>query len=189
MDRYDENVSSYITKLVKNVRSQMKAHFVDQNDPISIIGFLATFKFACDANRIHEAEAMRVLPYYANETVASALQSRMCATNKSSSFAVSVPNVDNRSKKFLRLYQEVAYCVLNKFVTDQAIIEFDAAILRDMQLANMMPQQYADNLVARSCKVAEVSDEGAFYDVIIDGTDPSIRHSVRHYWAQNAQAD
>lgn len=43
--RYDETVSCYITKIVKNVEMEMKAHFLDPSSLISIIGFYTTSKF------------------------------------------------------------------------------------------------------------------------------------------------
>lgn len=52
--KYEEYVPSYIAKLIKKVQSQMKAHFFDSKDSISIVGFLDTFKLPCDANRIQE---------------------------------------------------------------------------------------------------------------------------------------
>lgn len=57
----------------------MKAHFFDTSDPISIIGFLATFKFACDTNRIHERADMWVLYFCEENILASILISRMSA--------------------------------------------------------------------------------------------------------------
>lgn len=51
---YDETVSSKISKMMKNIKSQMKAHFSDPSDSISIIDFLTTFRLACNINRIHE---------------------------------------------------------------------------------------------------------------------------------------
>lgn len=44
--KYDDTVSSRISKLVKKVKSQMEAQFFNPKENISIIGFLATFKLA-----------------------------------------------------------------------------------------------------------------------------------------------
>lgn len=57
----DDTVSSYISKVVKNMHSQMKAHFMDPKNFVLIIGFLATLKFACDINNIHEVTDIWVL--------------------------------------------------------------------------------------------------------------------------------
>lgn len=56
--KLDETVSSYIDKLVKTVKRQMMAHLFEPMDTISIFGFLATSKLACDWNGIHERAAM-----------------------------------------------------------------------------------------------------------------------------------
>lgn len=57
----------------------MKAHDFDPKESISIIGFLAPFKLACNTNRIHEGSAIWALPHYVHETIANALNSGMCA--------------------------------------------------------------------------------------------------------------
>lgn len=150
---YDVTVSSYIVKLVMKIKSQMKAHFFDPKDPISIIGFLATFKLACDTNKIHEGVAMWVLSHYLKDTLANALNSRMCAEDRSASLPASERN-EPRSRKLLRSYPEVVNYLFKKISTDQAIAENDAAILRYMQPSGMTQQQYADDLVVKSCKSA-----------------------------------
>lgn len=48
------------------------------------------------------------------------------------------------------MYPEKVNSMLKKFATNKAISEFDAAFLRYMQTRNMEPQQYADELVAKS---------------------------------------
>lgn len=53
----------------------------------------------------------------------------------------------------------------------------------------MTPRQYADDLVAKPCKVAGVYNEGPLNDVFIKGVDACICHSLRHYWVQNPQKD
>lgn len=41
---YDEKISSYIAKLIKKVKMQMKVDFFNSKDPISTFRFLATFE-------------------------------------------------------------------------------------------------------------------------------------------------
>lgn len=55
---FDNTVSNSVAKLVNRVILQMKAHFFDPKEPISIIGFLATFKLASDTRKIHKGTAM-----------------------------------------------------------------------------------------------------------------------------------
>lgn len=73
----------------------------DPKDLLSVTGFLAPFKLACNKNRIHKAAVMWVLPHYVIETFANALNSCTCATNKPSLIVSSVRNVDNQFSKFL----------------------------------------------------------------------------------------
>lgn len=44
----NETVSSYITKPVKTVRSQVKAHIFDKKDSISIMDLMALFMLSCN---------------------------------------------------------------------------------------------------------------------------------------------
>lgn len=105
----------------------------------------------------------------------------MCATDKSSPIAASVRNTDNRSRKRLRSYLKVVNYFLKKLVKDQAITEFNAAILRYMQQANMTPQRYTEDLVAKSCKVADVYNKGTLNDVFLEEVDSSFRRNLSHY--------
>lgn len=88
--------------------SQIKLHFLDTKDLISIFGFIATFKLAYDKIRIHKDAAMCIVPHYVNETLGSALDCGTCAKDKSILIANSVHNSDARSQKLLRSYSEVA---------------------------------------------------------------------------------
>lgn len=53
----------------------------------------------------------------------------------------------------------------------------------------MTPQKYADELAATPCEVVDVYDRVVLNDVFIEGANRSVRHSLRHFWVQNALAD
>lgn len=53
----------------------------------------------------------------------------------------------------------------------------------------MTPQQYADDLIATSWKVADLYDISTLNDVFIEIVDASIWHSLRNYWPTNSYAD
>lgn len=67
--------------------------------------------------------------------------------------------------------------------------KIDAAILRYIQPAIVMLKQNTDNLIAKSCEVADVHDEELLTGVFIEEVDSSIHHGLRHYLAQNPQVD
>lgn len=81
----------------------------------------------------------------------------------------------------LRSCTEIISYVLKKLERGQAITEFDKAIFPYMQLSNMTPQQYVDDLVTRFCQVSEVYEKETLNDVIIVGVQTSMRHCLRHY--------
>lgn len=75
--------------------------------------------------------------------------------------------------------------LLRKYATNQAIAENGAAILRYVQLSYVNPQHYANELIVKSCKVAEVFDERTLNDMSIEIVDASIMHSLRKYCRTN----
>lgn len=79
---------------------------------------------------------MWVLPHYEQESLTNALKCRMFAENLLTSLASSGQNELHRSRKLLCSYPEVVSNFLKKYAADQAIAEYDASILRYIQLAN-----------------------------------------------------
>lgn len=130
-----------------------------------------------------------MLPNYVHQTLANALINRTCEEDRTTSIINPVSSYDTRSGKSFRSYPEAVKFLLKKYVTDQAIVEYDAAILRYMQSSNVTRQQYPNDLIAKSCEVADVYDEATLKDVFIEGVDASVRRIHRHYWAQDSQAD
>lgn len=51
------------------------------------------------------------------------------------------------------------------------------------------PQQYADDLYLKSCKVFDEYGEGTLNDVVIGSVDLSICHCHQQYWADRLHAD
>lgn len=54
---------------------------------------------------------------------------------------------------------------------------------------NMKPKQYAEELLAGSCKVDDVYEDGRPNDAFTKNVDSSILHSFRNCSAQNSRAD
>lgn len=79
--------------------------------------------------------------------------------------------------------------LLKNHATDEALTEYEAAILRYMQPSNITLQQYADDLVAESCMVADTYHKRSVNDAFTEGVDASILHSLRHFCAQDAQVN
>lgn len=81
-----------------------------------------------------------------------------------------------RQKKLSQSYPDVFNYLLKKFADDQAITKTDFAILRYTQFASIFPMQYADQMNAKSFKVANVYDESSFSRVFVRGVDSSFCH-------------
>lgn len=95
----------------------------------------------------------------------------MCAEDRFAPLAALLRNNQHQSRKLLRSYLEAVNYLLRKYASDKANAEFDGAILRYMQTANMTFQQHADNLIAKSRTFADFYDEGAPNDVFIKGAE------------------
>lgn len=132
---------------------------------------------------------MWVLPHYANEKLANALNSRMRAKNSAASIATSLYNNDTRSRMLLRPNLEVVNYFLKNYTMDGAIAKYDTVITSYMQPTNVTFRQYANDLVYRSCSAAGVYSERILDDVFIEDLDVFMHHNVRHYWAQKPEGD
>lgn len=54
-----------------------------------------------------------------------------------------------------------------------------------MQSENIAPQQYTDDFIAKSCRIADVFDKERQNDVYIKELTSSIRNILRYYSTQN----
>lgn len=143
--KYDDIVSSYRT--TEKVKFQMKAHFFKTINVISIIRFLATFRFADNTRNIFEGAATWVLSLYEMKTLTNALNGRICAEEHISLFATFVCNEAQSSRTMLRSYTKVVKYLVKKYGTDQAIAK-NAAVPHYVHLPNMSPQRYANDLIS-----------------------------------------
>lgn len=70
---------------------------------------------------------------------------------------------------------------MKKYVTDQAISEYDVAWLCFVQPTSMTPRKVADDLFVKSWKIADVYDKSTPNDGFIEGFDTFIGHNLRSY--------
>lgn len=87
------------------------------------------------------------------------------------SFALFTPWVCNKTPRFRTLlpsYTEVVNYFRGKLATDQAIPEYDASILKYLQLLSVTPRQYADNIFSNSSRVADVNEKSMLNDAFVE---------------------
>lgn len=121
------------------MKSQIKAHFFDHRDPISITELLKTLKPVCDTNNIHEEAVIWVLSHFVWEILARALKRHMYAEDCLSLLVASMRNKEQRSRETLQPYLETEKFLLKKHATDQANAEIDDAILCYVQSPTITP--------------------------------------------------
>lgn len=59
---YDEQATKRVPRCMSRLQVHMKSQRFDFMDPIPEIGFLHTFKMACDTNEVHELAAIGLIP-------------------------------------------------------------------------------------------------------------------------------
>lgn len=150
----DGVVSGYISEMVLKVKSQMKAHFFDTSDRISIIGFFSTFKLACDTTRKHKGAKMWL-------SLLSKVLLRQRKQQHASRDAHWVRSLsdqhrrdDNRNEA-TSLSRRGSELPAKEVSNDQAIVEMDAAILQYTKPANMTLMPHAGDLFKKSWKVVD----------------------------------
>lgn len=153
--------------------SQIIAHFFDSSYLFSIIGFLVTFKLAFDTNRIQEGVTMWVpLFFFVKNALASSLNICVSAATNIEQAAASFHLIQPlKQKKLFGTYPKVVNYLVMKSASDQARAKMDFANLRYTQQNSMSPMQYAEDLCAKSCKLADVYDESTRNDIFIKSVD------------------
>lgn len=124
----------------------MKKHFFGPNDTIFIIRSLAIFKLACDTRYTRGQAAIWVSHILEHDLYANALNDYLYTDESFAPFAFLVRSQQRQSQKFCQSYTGAVNCLLNKFITDQAIAGYSASILGYMQPWSMALQQYPDDV-------------------------------------------
>lgn len=114
---------------------------------------------------------MWVLSHVEHETHVNELYSCMHAKNSIAPYSISVRNQEQKSWNILRSYPEMINYFLKEIAEKQAIAGYDAWILEYMQQSSMTLQQNADDIIAKSCRVANVYDECKQNNVFIEDVD------------------
>lgn len=181
--------SNSVFNLAKKAKFYIKVHFFRPSSPILIFRFLAIFKLACVSTHSQKWETVWILLHFVDETVASALHSRMYAKKRFAPFASSVCNPKQSPQTLLQLYLALGDYLLKTIFAHQAVADYDTSILRYMHPSIITPTQCAYNVIARACKVAIIYGNNTLNDVFIEGVDSSIRRSICNHWAVHAHAD
>lgn len=75
------------------------------------------------------------------------------------------------------------------FATDIANVRYDTTIMKNMQPASMISQQYAHCLTAKLCKAGDVYIEDTQNDVFMDEIYKLIRYSLQNNRVTNPQTN
>lgn len=174
----DNNLSKNIAKMAKRLSSQMKPHKF-------ILGFLITFKMACDASGVYEGAVMWLFHFSMKNSTSSALKSKLAPNSQQN------PNQTLRRRKIKKLttYQQVNNHLLWKYATDEVITDIEEEITSFTQPENKTPYQYAEELDAKTLCCGSVYDSQTMRKIFIKSIDQSIYHSIREYWTPRKVAN
>lgn len=73
--------------------------------------------------------------------------------------------------------------LLREDATNQAKVEYNASVLRYMRPSSMTLQLYADDIIAKLRKEADMNNVSALNNVFIKVVVSSFRHRFRNHWA------
>lgn len=149
------------------VKPLVNVYHLDCIEQIPIFWFLKMFKLLRNAIRISERAAMLGLPYNYHETLEIAVRIDVCAEDKPFSIGASMSSIGTRSQKHLRMLMEEVKYPLKIYATDEAIGQFDTAILCHMQQSSPKFWQYVNDLTAKLWKIADVYRESILIAVFI----------------------
>lgn len=159
----------------KNVKTQIKAHFINLRDLLSNISFLATFKLACDTNRLHERAALVAISFFVKNALASIWNSSISVGTNFPLAVVFLHSVESlKQKMLLWSFPEVIIYFFKKIAGVQTIAKTNFAILGYAQMASMTPMQCADALITKSCKFADVYSELTLKHIFIADVNTSF---------------
>lgn len=157
---YNETVSSYISEMVGKVKSQLMAHFLDSSNNISAIGFLTTFKLACDTNNSHEGAALCILSFVVKNAAPTTHNSRMSVAAHINPVSALVNTFGLQIQKDVSaIISKSRHCSFKNLSNDQGILKIDSKTLRENHLTHMTFMQYADYLYAKSCRNVNLYSE------------------------------
>lgn len=156
---------------------------------VAIIWFLATFKLASDTNHVLEEAAIRwYLTAYMRRPPLHLIA--MCTPNILGHCFPLRCVIENRDcgndYSHFRKWSIISWQSLPRI---KIVTEYDASIVRYMKPLGLTPHQYADCIIATSCKVADLYDKSTLNDVSIQMVNSSFRRNLRNVWVTLTQVD
>ena len=161
---YDRVVAKKVAKMAKMMEVQLRSHFFDATDPISILAFLPQFKTACDTNGVHEGAETWLFQFFIKSPAKAALVARIRAPNKAKA-------KHGRKDGILTSYVQVVNYLLRSYATDEVIDREDTKLHRFSQPDGMNETDYTHVLWENALRF------GSVYDEVIHVSD---RYDTRH---------
>lgn len=155
----------------------MEALYSNPKVSTPIIDILATFVLACSTMHIYERADTWIKYHFVHEILANVLHICMCAEDRSPTIAATECRQKQHSRKLQQSFFEEVEYLLKRSSQNQAVVEYDASVLKYMRLLSMTLQQYTDNPFSKSCKVADIYDGSEYSGVFFEDGNSSIRHS------------
>lgn len=159
----------------------MKAYSLDSKDSISFIWFIAISMLPYNMNRVHERAPMWVLSNYFSKsdierTPRWSLQNRWISSHfrLSSQHRYYIPHTHAIVFRARGLFFEAFYSRPSRCRARRCHSTL-------MQPAIMMPQQYAEDLVSKICKLDNVFEKAKLNELFTEEGDASIRCFLRDY--------
>lgn len=134
--------------------AQIEPYYFDLFDPISIIGFVCSFKIVCDTKEIHDRAEMWLFHFFTKESASSAL--RMCLTSKHK--ARTKVTFSKRTTLPTTYLQVMSYWQ-RTYATNEKNADTENELTTFIKPPNETPSQYAVEPVAKTIRCGDVHEE------------------------------
>ena len=166
-------------RMQKKLITPMKDRTFSGDDPITVLGFLAHYKDACNLNDISEPVAYWMIQNFLEGRALALVQTRMSGLTMS---------VDSDRGEMLTTYPEVVNFLLQTYATDDVIAEAVTDVENLKQSTAMTEQEYSDELWKRALRCGTVFSGDRLKGYFVEGLLPALRGQVRHYAASHRRS-
>ena len=166
-------------KIERKLTVQMKDHAFSGDDPITVLGFLARYKDACDKNEISEGAALWAVQFFLKGQAGALVKSRLAGQTMA---------MDSERGELLTCYKELVNFLLHTYATDDVMAETVADVEGLKQSTSMTETGFSDELWRRALRCGTVFSSRRIRGYFVEGVLPAIRTQLRDYAARHPYA-
>ena len=149
-------------------------------DLISMLGFFARFKMACEHNETAEGASVWCFPFFLTGQDRALRQSRLNLNTMA---------VDVERQQLLRTYPQVVNVLLRPYATDEVVSEAVGDVTSFHQISNMTEEVYSNSLWDKALRCSTIFSCRRLKSLFVEGLLPATCEQVRNYLATHPDVD